>query len=114
MRALAEFRATHPLFPSVRQLKSGQRAIHAPSLILPTQGMSCPVATGSRPGGCSIVPCAQYVGAVQTSYTAPASGLGLAVLPRVAPRPSSGGSAPACVSRPGPPPQLHWVSSAGR
>ncbi len=77
-------------------------------------GMACPAATGSSPGGCSIVPCALYVGAGQASYTV-TSGLGLAILPRATTAPAPGGRTPAgtCVSRPGRPPQLRWVSSAG-
>ncbi len=113
-QTLAHLLATNAMFanPAARRPTAIQphRNIQAP------QGMTCAVATGSTPGGCSIVPCAVYVASPAASTVTSGTGAGLAVLPSVIPRPSPGGKTPAgtCVSRPGRPPQTRWVSSAER
>ena len=113
MQRLARFRTTLRALAKPRpQHSSAPQATAVPG----SQGMTCPAASGSGPGGCSIVPCAIYVGAAQPGYAVSRSAVGLAVLPKLVPAPSPGGRTPAgtCVSRPGRPPQLRWVSSAPR
>jgi hypothetical protein len=119
-QTLAHLLATEAVFanPAARRpTVAGQSsAKQARPLIQPPMGMTCPVATTGGGGACSIVPCAVYVAEAQSSSVASAPGLGLAVLPSVTPRPSPGGKTPAgtCVSRPGRPPHMRWVSATGR
>jgi hypothetical protein len=121
-QTLGHLLATESMFtnPAARRFTVPRRSTAiqaAPHIQLPLPlSRTCPVATGSNPGGCSIVPCAVYVASAATSTVTSGTGLGLAVLPSITPRPAPGGKTPAgtCVSRPGRPPQMRWVSSAYR